>query len=85
MAKDRFSNQKPINYSKEFKYGISAFSEMKRIKKPLDENRKAYIRLLLSHNLTDWELDFVNNILKKSEELSEKQKSIILKIARKFY
>ena len=85
MAKDRFSNQKPWNYSKEFKYHQTDWNDTKLIKPKLDEDRKSYIKLLKTHNLTDWEKSFINSILDNNVELSDKQKELILKISKKFY
>jgi hypothetical protein len=85
MAKDRFSNQKPWNYSKEFKYHQSDFDNTKLIKPKLDEDRKSYIKLLKTNKLTDWENGFINSILDNNVELSDKQKEVVLKISRKFY
>lgn len=85
MAKDRFSNQKPWNYSKEFKYHQSDFDNTKLIKPKLDEDRKSYIKLLKTNKLTDWENGFINSILDNNVELSDKQKEVVLKISKKFY
>jgi hypothetical protein len=85
MAKDRFSNQKPWNYSKEFKFHQTDFDNTKLVKPRLDEERRAYIKLLKTHKLTDWEKSFINSILDNNVELSDKQKEIVLKISKKFY
>jgi hypothetical protein len=85
MAKDRFSNQKPWNYSKEFKYHQSDFDNTKLVKPKLDEDRKSYIKLLKTNKLTDWENGFINSILDNNVELSDKQKEVVLKISKKFY
>jgi len=85
MAKDRFSNQKPWNYSKEFKFHQTDWDNTRLVKPRLDEKRKAYIKLLKTHKLTDWEKSFVNSILDNNVELSDKQKEVVLKISKKFY
>jgi hypothetical protein len=85
MAKDRFSNQKPWNYSKEFKFHQTDWDNTRLVKPKLDEERKAYIKLLKTHKLTDWEKSFVNSILDNNVELSDKQKEVVLKISKKFY
>jgi hypothetical protein len=85
MAKDRFSNQKPWNYSKEFKFHQTDWNNTRLVKPRLDEKRKAYIKLLKTHKLTDWEKSFINSILDNNVELSDKQKEVVLKISKKFY
>jgi hypothetical protein len=85
MAKDRFSNQKPWNYSKEFKFHQTDWDNTRLVKPKLDEERKAYIKLLKTHKLTDWEKSFINSILDNNVELSAKQKEIVLTISKKFY
>ena len=85
MAKDRFSNQKPWNYSKDFKYHQTDWDNTKLVKPKLDEKRRAYIILLKTHKLTDWEKSFVNSILDNNVELSDKQKEVVLNISKKFY
>jgi hypothetical protein len=85
MAKDRFSNQKPWNYSKEFKFHQTDWDDTKLVKPKLDEDRKSYIKLLKTNKLTDWEKHFLNSILDNNVELSDKQKEVVLKISRKFY
>jgi hypothetical protein len=85
MAKDRFSNQKPWNYSKEFKFHQTDWNDTKLVKPKLDEDRKSYLKLLKTNKLTDWENSFINSILDINVELSDKQKEVVLKISRKFY
>ena len=85
MAKDRFSNQKPWNYSKEFKFHQTDWNDTKLVKPKLDEDRKSYLKLLKTNKLTDWENSFINSILDNNVELSDKQKEVVLKISRKFY
>lgn len=85
MAKDRFSNQKPWNYSKEFKFHRTDWDDTKLVKPVLDEERKSYIKLLKNHKLTDWEKGFINSILDNNIQLSDKQKQVILTISKKFY
>jgi hypothetical protein len=85
MAKDRFSNQKPWNYSKEFKFHQTDWDDTKLVKPKLDEDRKSYIKLLKTNKLTDWEKHFLNSILDNNVELSDKQKQVVLQISRKFY
>jgi sulfur relay (sulfurtransferase) DsrC/TusE family protein len=85
MGKDRFSNQKPWNYSKEFKFHQTDWNDTKLVKPKLDEDRKSYLKLLKTNKLTDWENSFINSILDNNVELSDKQKEVVLKISRKFY
>jgi len=85
MAKDRFSNQKPWNYSKDFKFHQTDWNDTKLVKPKLDEDRKSYLKLLKTNKLTDWENSFINSILDINVELSDKQKEVVLKISRKFY
>ena len=84
MAKNRFSNQRPENYSRSYRYGLSAYNERKSVKKSIDENKIAYIRYLLSYSLTEWETNFIKTILQNRTELSVKQNEIIQKLFRKF-
>ena len=85
MAKDRFSNQKPWNYSKDFKFHQTDWNDTKLVKPKLDEDRKSYLKLLKTNKLTDWENSFINSILDINVELSDKQKKVVLKISRRFY
>jgi len=85
MAKDRFSNQKPWNYSKDFKFHQTDWNDTKLVKPKLDEDRKSYLKLLKTNKLTDWENSFINSILDINVELSDKQKEVVLKISRRFY
>lgn len=85
MAKNRFSNQKPINYSSEFKFGNFSTIGI-RIEKPkLDEERRAYLCLLLSCKLNEWENSFIRNMLNQNVSLSDKQNQKVREIAKRFY
>ena len=84
MAKDRFSNQKPWTYSKEFKYGSAIQGWTKPKREILNEKQVNFITALLSLKLNEWEINFLKTILHHQYVPTEKQKESIKKIANKY-
>jgi hypothetical protein len=84
MAKNRFSNQKPVNYSRSFRWGVSEYDERRPVKKPLTEQQIANLRFLFCFKLTTWESNFVNTAIVRNLELSEKQSDICSQILKKY-
>lgn len=76
MAKDRFSNQKRSNYDKEFRYGITTYTQKQKCNLVLNPTTKKFIKDILEnsrHYLNGWEIEFLIS-LENRAMISEKQK-----------
>lgn len=85
MAKDRFSNQKKSNYSKEFRYGISEYTPSVKCNLVFTKQQKVFISEILEFHkekLNSWERDFLI-VLYHSATYSERQKDTLGKIIKK--
>jgi hypothetical protein len=85
MAKDRFSNQKKSNYSKEFRWGNSEYTAPVKRGLILSTQQKEFIKNIIENyrnNLNTWEWDFMNSLY-NSARYSETQKFYLEKIVKK--
>ena len=89
MAKDRFSNQKPIYWHSGFKQ-TGSFIKPEFVKIPkkktrsIDDNdRLTTLFRCVEENLSEWEKEFMISILSHDNVLTDKQKAIIQKIKLK--
>ena len=84
MAKDRFSNQKKENYSKDFRWGNSEYTPSKKCNLVFSREQKIFIGNILENNKTimnSWEKDFLITLY-NSAKYSKKQKEILEKIIK---
>ena len=85
MAKDRFSNQKPINYNKEFKYGTHTNNNHYVIpnRKSISSKARKFIIYLIGKCKYDNTKTFLRSILANGKEPTKAQRKAILKIWNK--
>jgi len=85
MAKDRFSNQKPINYSYKFKYGKHTDNNHYTIpnRKSISSKARKFILYLIGKCKYDGTKVFLRSILANGKEPTKLQRKSILKIWNK--
>jgi hypothetical protein len=84
MGKDRFSNQKKENYSKEFRWGNASYTPSVKCNLVFTKPQRIFIRDFLvkyKEQLNSWETDFLI-VLNNSAMYSERQKDTLLKIVK---
>ncbi len=74
MPKDRFSNQKPWNYSKEFRSG---YCKVEVEKYCLTDKDKKLIKQVQKMKLNSWEIQFVKTLKQRNKILSLKQLKVL--------
>jgi hypothetical protein len=85
MGKDRFSNQKKSNYSKEFRWGNIEYTPSVKCNLVFTKQQKTFISELLEFHkeqLNSWERDFLI-VLFHSATYSERQKDTLAKLVKK--
>lgn len=84
MGKDRFSNQKKSNYSKEFRWGNNHYTPSVKCNLVFTKHQKVFIEELLQNHkeeLNSWEKDFLI-VLSNSATYSERQKDTLQRIVK---
>lgn len=84
MAKDRFSNQKKSNYSKDFRWGNNHYTPSVKCNLVFTKQQRVFISEILEYykeQLNSWEKDFLI-VLYHSATYSERQKDTLRKIIR---
>jgi len=89
MGKDRFSNQKPINWNKGWKQtGSFIKPEFKKFKRPVrktdESERLTFLFQCVQDKLSEWEKTFMESILSHDNVLTEKQNAVVQKIKNKY-
>ena len=89
MAKDRFSKFKKSFYSNEFRYGTDPLFEKVKsftvVKRPtISKQEKNRIKLIKNNNLTDWERNFINNVIALDKSMTLKQKKVLINLENKY-
>jgi len=85
MGKDRFSRFKKSNYNNEFRWGINEYSMPKYTRRNTLSNKQKdwIINVIQSYKISEWEANFLRNILVDGKVPTQKQKEIITKIIKK--
>jgi hypothetical protein len=84
MAKDRFSKFKGSNWNPMMKYHADSYFVNQYIsKRCMEASLFSKLTKLLNYKLSDWELNFVNSLLKANKELTLKQEKTLKNIIKK--
>ena len=84
MAKDRFSNQKKINYSKDFRWGNDEYTPSKKCNLVFSREQRIFIGEILEKHktiLNSWQKDFLVTLY-NSATYSKKQKDVLEQIIK---
>lgn len=84
MGKDRFSNQKKSNYSKEFRWGNNSYTPSVKCNLVFTREQRVFIGQILEtyrEQLNSWEKDFLI-VLFHSATYSQRQKDTLSKIIK---
>jgi hypothetical protein len=83
MAKDRFSNQRATNWNTTMKYSADSYFVNQYIsKRCMEASLFSNLTKLLNYKLNDWELNFVQSVLKANKELTIKQEKTLKNIIK---
>jgi hypothetical protein len=84
MAKDRFSKFKGTNWNPLMKYQADSYFVNQYIsKRCMEASLFSNLTKLLNYKLNDWELNFVQSLLKANKELTIKQEKTLKNIIKK--